>query len=397
MPKLTLSDGRQLDPQELDPNPIDTGAYKLMGVIKGLEGGDYNDRSGDGGSSAGALQWNNNKVPLKPGEMPSNWKNAAAQYLKDANAPMTPENQNYVGYQQIKAYKNQGRTPEEIDALWNGARKDKATGKYVHNADERAKKFRAAILGGSNQGGGVSSKMTQSSARKNEAGYYTKTDIPETVSSGAVEQPKGLLGTNKNDSMYGKLIDNSITRGLINAVPGAKTLGTSLGAGAGLAYTGAKDIVKGTNESKFYDTKAPSPLDTTLAGGNVVLSALSAKGLGGLVQGALQKGNVLYSPVVKEAMKGFRIPMAEFKLMSNAEKFNALSEASKNASPAAKVVLNKALGQLEPLLTQRSPLISKALSLAKGVGGGITKAAIGLGVGATLGNPLGRVIDRFTR
>jgi len=118
----------------------DPGVSGLMKVIKGLEGGDYNNRSGDAGSSAGAYQWNNDNKALKPGELPSHWKNAAAQYLKDQNAPMTQGNQDYVAYQQIKAYKDQGKTPTEIDALWNGAHKD-ASGQYVHNSDTRAAAF----------------------------------------------------------------------------------------------------------------------------------------------------------------------------------------------------------------------------------------------------------------
>lgn len=141
---LTLSNGSQVDEATMSgdaaPDPSVSG---LMKVIKGLEGGDYNNRSGDSGSSAGAYQWNNDNKPLKPGELPSHWKSAAGQYLKDPSAPMTPENQNYVAYQQIKAYKDAGRTPMEIDALWNGAHKD-SSGQYVHNSDARAQKFMEA-------------------------------------------------------------------------------------------------------------------------------------------------------------------------------------------------------------------------------------------------------------
>lgn len=143
---LTLSDGTQVDPKTLDNSAPDAGVFKVMQTIKNLEGGDYNNRSGDGGSSAGAFQWNKDKKPLKPGELPSHWRNAAAQYLKDPNAPMTPESQNFVAYRQIKAYKDQGRSPEEIDALWNGAKKDEKTGMYTHISQDRANKFRQAIL-----------------------------------------------------------------------------------------------------------------------------------------------------------------------------------------------------------------------------------------------------------
>ncbi len=139
---LTLSSGQQIDEPTMsgESNP-DASVSGLMKVIKTLEGGDYNNRSGDGGASAGAYQWNNDGKPLKPGELPSHWKNAAAQFLKDPNAPMTPANQDYVAYQQIKSYKDQGRTPTEIDALWNGASKDKTTGLYKHNSPQREQAF----------------------------------------------------------------------------------------------------------------------------------------------------------------------------------------------------------------------------------------------------------------
>lgn len=151
---LTLSNGSQIDEATLSGSAQpDAGVSGLMKVIKGLEGGDYNNRSGDSGSSAGAYQWNNDNKPLKPGELPSHWKNAAGQYLKDANAPMTPENQNYVAYQQIKAYKDQGRTPMEIDALWNGAHED-SSGQYVHNSDARAQAFLKASNEQQPQGNG---------------------------------------------------------------------------------------------------------------------------------------------------------------------------------------------------------------------------------------------------
>ncbi len=128
----------------------DPGLMKVWRTIKQLEGGKYEDRTGDGGSSAGAFQWNNQpegkSVPLKDGELPSNWKKAAKTVLGDENAPMSVANQNKVSYKQLEAYKNAGHDPEEIDALWNGAHKDKTTGKYVHNSTERQRIFRNALL-----------------------------------------------------------------------------------------------------------------------------------------------------------------------------------------------------------------------------------------------------------
>ncbi len=59
-PQTPTVNGQQLDPKIL----------KVFNALRLSEGGDYNNRSGDGGSSAGAFQWNNDKTPLKPGEIP---------------------------------------------------------------------------------------------------------------------------------------------------------------------------------------------------------------------------------------------------------------------------------------------------------------------------------------
>ncbi len=121
---------------------------KVLAVVKAIRqvetGGDYENRTGDHGSSAGAYQWNNDNKPLAPNELPSHWKNAAGEFLGNPNAPMTRENQNFVAYHQVKKYKDEGLSPLEIDAIWNGAHKD-LNGKYVHNAPDRAAKFQQAL------------------------------------------------------------------------------------------------------------------------------------------------------------------------------------------------------------------------------------------------------------
>lgn len=132
---LTLSDGTQLDPK----------VVKVMQTIRQIESKGNYTASGDNGSSYGAYQWNNDNKPLKPGELPSHWKNAAQKILGDSNAPMTPANQNKVAYAQIAEYKAQGLQPDEIDALWNGAHKE--GDKYVHNNPKRAQEFQQALTG----------------------------------------------------------------------------------------------------------------------------------------------------------------------------------------------------------------------------------------------------------
>lgn len=139
-------------PPPFDPASIDPAVVKVMSAIRNVESqGNYN-AIGDNGSSHGAYQWNNGNKPVPAGDTPENWKTAAKQFLGSADAPMTPENQNYVAYHQIAAYKAQGLTPNSIDALWNGARPDPTQpGQYVHVNPDRANEFNkvlANIVGG---------------------------------------------------------------------------------------------------------------------------------------------------------------------------------------------------------------------------------------------------------
>lgn len=139
-----------MNPTLPTPDQLDPKVVKVVKVIKQLEGGDYENRTGDQGSSAGAFQWNNNKKALAPNEVPARWREHAQEILGDGNAPMTKENQNKVMYGKVKKWKDEGRQPEEIDALWNGAKKN-ADGTYRHVSEDRANKFRQALTGGSQQ------------------------------------------------------------------------------------------------------------------------------------------------------------------------------------------------------------------------------------------------------
>ena len=134
----TLADGTQLDPS----------VVAVMKAIASVEtGGTMNYSAvGDNGASMGAFQWNNGGTPVAQGQTPVNWQNAAAKFLGDPNAPMTPANQNYVAYHQILAYKNQGLTPNSIDALWNGAKPDPNNpGQFIHISSQRAQQFTTAL------------------------------------------------------------------------------------------------------------------------------------------------------------------------------------------------------------------------------------------------------------
>jgi len=92
-----------------DPSMSGNGsAQAIANAIKQVEsGGNYNARGASGES--GAFQF-----------MPATWKGWAQQYLGNANAPQTPENQDFVALAKINDLLKQGYGPREIALIWNG-------------------------------------------------------------------------------------------------------------------------------------------------------------------------------------------------------------------------------------------------------------------------------------
>jgi len=89
------------------PNNLDKNAVALTRAMRTIEsGGDYNAKGKSG--EYGAYQY-----------IPATWKERASKYLKDANAPQTPENQNFVQYNWVKEQKDLGLTPDQILAKHN--------------------------------------------------------------------------------------------------------------------------------------------------------------------------------------------------------------------------------------------------------------------------------------
>lgn len=132
---LTTTDGTQLDPK----------VVKVMRAIRDTETSGSKDpynAYGDSNSSFGAYQWNNGGKPLQQGEVPANWKSDAQKYIGDANAPMTAANQNKAAYLKIKDLKDSGHDPDEIAALWNGARRDSTTNKFTYVNPDYGVRFR---------------------------------------------------------------------------------------------------------------------------------------------------------------------------------------------------------------------------------------------------------------
>lgn len=211
----------------------------------------------------------------------------------------------------------------------------------------------------------TSSQSTHSDDRKSFADSIGATPAPQIQNS-------GTLGTNPNDSTLGKATDNSITRGLINFVPGAKTLGESIGTLGGLAYEKAKGLFGGQDNSSTYDTSAPSIGKTALAGGEYVANGLIPKGISAL-GGAVGGGGALASQEVSSVLS--KIAGKEsISALSSAEKLNGLTEAMGTADPALKTILSKAIQELGPNVlkeagigsfSELNPKMAKVLGLSK--------------------------------
>lgn len=123
-----------------DGTPLNPLAVNLAKAIRQQEsGGDYN-AVGDSGESHGAYQFNKD-----------NYKNWASEYGVNPN-DMSPVNQDKVAYARINSLLQQGRSPSEVAAIWNGA-KD-VNGKYEAinpSYVEGVKNQYAKIVGSSNQ------------------------------------------------------------------------------------------------------------------------------------------------------------------------------------------------------------------------------------------------------
>jgi hypothetical protein len=98
----------------MQPNSqLDPQALNLAKAIRRAETGSSSDPYNTRGKSGefGAYQF-----------MPDTWKQWAGQYLQDANAPYSIENQNKVAYSRIKELKDQGLNPAQIASMWNSGK-----------------------------------------------------------------------------------------------------------------------------------------------------------------------------------------------------------------------------------------------------------------------------------
>ncbi len=289
MQPITLEDGTSLDP----------GVVKVMKAIRHVEsGGDFN-ATGDNGNSHGAYQWNK-----------SHYQDQAKSFGLDPN-DFSPGAQNKVAYKKIEAYKKQGFQPEEIAALWNGAKKNEDTGNYTYINPEYGRKFRSALqqqnpqqqqgfnpnpfssgavnFSGVDNTGPTRSLGNDLSGRVNDAGNAVMNTI-----NGKINPLSGVLQT--AGAAAGGV--NDIIGAGIGLIPGAKAVEGAVGQGVNaLAQTGpGQQVVQGVQ--KFSQDHPEISKDIT-----------SAANIGGLVGGGFAGGaakNIAKEGVSSALSKGFQ-------------------------------------------------------------------------------------------
>lgn len=342
----------QIIPQ--DASQLDPKVVKVMKTIRQLETGGqqdpYNTVTPEGGNkySHGAYQWLGN-----------NFQTDAKQYGLDPN-DFSPANQNKVAYAKILDYKNQGRTPEEIDALWNGAYKDPQTGLYMHKNPERAQKFRDAITAG---GYGYVTPPGITADAQETAPQSIEDQRAEKIAQG---EPVSVNPNKVNPTFAG-----SVIRGLIN--PFARVVQSVINPTQDInnpTDTGTKGL-----SGSYLGTvkRLPTPIDNPenpniLAGAGDVIGTgleLGSYGVGGGELGAgakaLSSAEKLARPLIGQGLKA----------------------AGEGAAVGALQGTGKALQE------GKTPLEVAGSGLAGGLVGGVTGGTLG-----TAGGLIGRAINK---
>lgn len=191
---------------------IDQTALTLSRAIRSAEGGDYNNVSGDGGTSAGAYQWNNfvggKSTKLKKGELPSNFTNAAKQYGLDS-ADFSQTNQDHLAYLQLKAQLDAGHSQSEVASWWNSGGYE-ATGKKGYNAATSTSYDTPAYV----------NKVKKYYEQLNQ--QPTPPPPTDTFGQKALEVGKGVVkGAGSTAKM---LIENVLQSGVNATIPGGQLL-----------------------------------------------------------------------------------------------------------------------------------------------------------------------------
>jgi hypothetical protein len=336
---------------------------------------------------------------------PDTWNGVAKKYgVTSSLDKATRAEQNKVTYSRIKEWKDAGKNIGQVASMWNAGQgePDAYTGKFSNGQPSKgvnskgvqfdvpgyAKKVADTYhqIKGAGQGVGNISGMAQ---YKTPEGLFPAQGQSGPVSEAApasAQDRSGVLGTNPSDSLYGKLIDNSVTRGIRkfgNFVTGGgtETLGESIGTLGGYAASKNKEQ---------YDTSAPSIGETVVGAGKTLLAATAIKQAPKLIGAAKE---ALFPSIMKNATLKKLIPMSttQFEALSAADKLDLLAQTANGASQSNKLVLQAAMNNLKPLVEREMGLAPGALAsfgisavgkLADVVKGILKLGVVGAGIGS---------------
>lgn len=231
---------------------MDQDAINLAKAIRQRESGGNFNAVGDNGTSKGGYQFQS-----------GTWKQYSKEILGQDNAEMTPANQNAVAYGKIKQWKDQGKNPAQIAAMWNA-------------------------------GEGIGDKWVNHRGKTTIGGKVLSYDTPQYVKdvTDLYQKNKNQLTNQSQNSQQiiqppADLLQKAGKVANVASLGIGKTTGEAIGTLGGLAYEKAKGLLGGQDNSKFYDTSAPTPLQVA---GDVAQGALTVgTGLGGKSVGILGK------------------------------------------------------------------------------------------------------------
>lgn len=262
---ITLQDGTQLDPK----------VVKVMRAIRQIEsGGDYNAVGDqDKGGSHGAYQWNKDNFK----------KQATALGLDPSD--FSPANQNKVAYAHIKSLKDDGHDPEEIAALWNGAKVDPKSGKYTYVNPQYGERFRQALgQQGGMQGNGVNQAAMNIGSQVDQQGGLGNdlknrvNDLGSAVSDAATGKINPLSGVLQSAGAVAGGVGDVVNAGL-RLIPGVSQVEDAIGKGAAkLAGTGVgQQFMRGADK---FSQEHPELSKDLSAAFNIATLVPIGKGLG---------------------------------------------------------------------------------------------------------------------
>lgn len=346
---------------QTNTQPIDQTALNLSRSIRDAEGGDYSNTSGDAGTSAGAYQWNNGKVPLQPGQIPANFKSSAQSLGLDPN-DFSQTNQDHVAYEEIKKDLDSGLSQSQVAAKWNSGLTTGwenhvgdvvINGKTVHyDTPAYVNKVKESYLKYSQQGASPASSLTpptalgQAQTQQPSQSTFGGALQPPTPPQSTTQAPS--TDTNAPESVTGDIAQGNYGgaaltagKGILNAIVGAPAnLGTHLAELTGSA-TDALGLT--TGERAKLDNKLVASGNKNFLGGNDPTLQNGVAGAKQIAGDALQTGVT--------AASGFVAPASFLGMLGTGAALgaaqgagNALSQNSSTGDIAKQGLIGSAVG-----------------------------------------------------